>query len=154
MCRCRSRWRPDSDGTTVIASFCFVGTRQNQTTDDHFYFLLGHFPFLHFYLFSVDFLYLSKQISLLFAFAIIISLSLCSLLSGTETKEFGSNSKCHKSVWMLCECEVNSMTTSNMMIYHTQACVHGHMGMCYICQFCLHILVKMKKKISYLINCT
>lgn len=138
-----SRWRVETVESTptvrtdVHTLFC----SEDQTTDDHLLFSPFHFVFF-------------ASPLLLFKFHSFVPhhhhhhhhLSLCLLSSGTETKAFGSNSKCHESIWMLCAHEANSMTTSNAMIYHTRACVRSHMGMCSIRQFCLHILVKMKKR--------
>lgn len=60
---------------------------------------------------------------------------------------------------MLCESDVNPMTTYNMMIYRSQTCVYGHTGMCYWAGLesmsdLLTISFHDEKKISYLIECT
>lgn len=136
------RWRVETveSTPTVRTDIHTLFCSEDQTTDDHLLFFLLRFVFF--------------ASLLLFKFHSFVPhhhhhhhhLSLCLLSSGTESKAFGSNSKCHESIWMLCAHEANSMTTSNAMIYHTRACVRSHMGMCSIRQFCLHIHVKMKKR--------
>lgn len=56
---------------------------------------------------------------------------------------------------MLCEGDVNPMTTSNMMIYHSQTCVYGRTGMWAGSESVSDLYpFHGEKKISYLIERT
>lgn len=91
-------------------------------------------PHTMFHLFHFYFLYLSLHIPEPHSFfsSPLSSFSSCFLLSGTETKKYlAPISNVKKSGQMLCESDVNAMTTSNMMIYRSQTYVYGRTGMCY-----------------------
>lgn len=73
-------------------------------------------------------LFFSLQVSLLFLFTAIIFLVAPSCLALRQKLALIPNVV--KSGQMLCESDVNPMTTSNMMIYRSQTCAYGRPCMC------------------------